>query len=132
MTRRPALVAGLADLAVVVVFVAAGRRTHDDTGSITGIATTAAPFIIGLAVGWASASVRRHPGSLRTGMTLWASTLVAGMVVRNVVFGDGTATPFVAVATAFLGGGLLGRRAIGVAVRARRAAGQSSGDLSAR
>jgi hypothetical protein len=52
----------------------------------------------------------RRPTEWRTGLGIWATTLVAGMVLRNVAFGDGTATSFVIVAAAFLALFLVGWR----------------------
>ena len=52
----------------------------------------------------------RHPTDWRTGIGVWVITLVAGMLLRNLVFGDGTATSFIIVAAAFLALFLVGWR----------------------
>ncbi|MGO9926581.1 MAG: DUF3054 domain-containing protein, partial [Mycobacterium sp.] len=40
------------DVICVLVFCAVGRRSHDEGASVTGVATTAWPFLTGTAVGW--------------------------------------------------------------------------------
>ena len=48
------------DVAAVLLFVAIGRRSHDESGSaISGIVAVAAPLLIGLVVGWLIA-LRSH------------------------------------------------------------------------
>jgi uncharacterized membrane protein (GlpM family) len=103
--------AALFDIAAVIVFVTVGRRSHDEDGSVVGgIATVAAPFLLALVAGWYLARAWRSPGSLRTGLQVWLITVALGMVLRNVVFGKGTAPSFVVVATIVLGALLLGWR----------------------
>ncbi len=111
MDRRTPLAAGL-DTALVVLFVAVGRREHERDSAIAGLVDTAAPFVIALALTWLVLRVWRSPVALRTGVGVWAGTLVGGMVLRNLVFGDGTATSFVVVAAAFLAASLIGWRLI--------------------
>jgi hypothetical protein len=41
----------LFDLVLVLAFVLIGRRTHDETDALTGILTTAWPFVSGLIIG---------------------------------------------------------------------------------
>ncbi|TDD61007.1 DUF3054 domain-containing protein, partial [Actinomadura darangshiensis] len=43
---------GVADVCCVLVFVGIGRSSHDEAASAAGFATTAWPFLVGLAVGW--------------------------------------------------------------------------------
>jgi hypothetical protein len=119
--RRPSrlpLAVGL-DVFSVVLFVALGRRNHDEDGTLSSVIGTAAPFLIGLAVGWVAARAWRRPDAFATGAAVWVATVVVGMTVRNLVFDRGTAASFVAVATAFVGVFLLGWRAV-LAVAARR------------
>ena len=96
---------------VIVVFVAIGRRNHDEGSALTGLFETAAPFMIGLAAGWLAALAWRRPWALVTGLIVWPVTVLIGMVVRNLVFDRGIAASFVAVATIFLGLGIVGWRA---------------------
>jgi hypothetical protein len=119
--RRRALIAAALDVAAVLVFVAAGRRSHDVGSGIGGVLETAAPFLIGLGVGWTVARAWCRPMSLTTGIVIWPVTLVTGMVLRNLVFDRGTAASFVVVATLFLGACLIGwRLAAGAIVRRRQ------------
>ncbi len=106
----PALVAALLDVAVVVVFVAVGRRNHGETTTMSAVAATAAPFLAGLAVGWIASRAWNAPASRSTGIAVWATTLIAGMA--SYIVDDGVAPAFVAVATVFLAAGLMGWRAV--------------------
>jgi len=111
MTRR---IGGalLADVALVLVFVAIGRHNHEESSALVGIATTAWPFLAGLALGWVGARAWRRPLSVwPTGALLWVVTVGVGMVLR-VISGAGTAFSFVVVATVVLGVFLLGWRAV--------------------
>ena len=105
---------------MVTLFVAAGRRTHEQDPAITGLVETGAPFLLGLAAGWLVARAWRHPAGVRTGLIVWPVTVAVGMVLRRVVFDDGTATSFVIVATAFLGATLVGWRLVLAGFDARR------------
>lgn len=100
------------DAAVVVTFVAIGRRNHDESEAIAGVAQTAAPFMIALAVAWIAWRVWMQPTGVVTGVKVWLTTVALGLVLRNLVFGNGTATSFIIVATIFLGTFLVGWRAV--------------------
>ena len=120
---RVPLAAGL-DTAMVVVFVAAGRRTHDQDPGIQGLIETAAPFLIGLVLTWLVARAWRRPDQPVTGVVVAAGTVIFGMLLRRFVFDEGTAMSFVLVASAFIGATLVGWRVIVAAIddwRARRA-----------
>lgn len=114
--RTVALAAGL-DALAVVVFVAVGRRSHDEANAVVDVLETALPFLIGLALGWAAVRAWRRPVALTTALVVWPVTVLAGMLVRRWAFDDGTAASFVVVATLFLGGCFVGWRA---AYRSRR------------
>jgi len=118
MKRQAALGALVADIVGIVVFVTVGRRNHDEGVAPTGVLETAAPFIIALLAGWLLARAWRSPVVVRTGVIVWITTVALGMVLRKVVFDDGTATAFVIVATVFTGAVLNGWR---LAARTRRA-----------
>lgn len=109
--RRTPLAAGL-DTFSVVLFVAIGRREHEQDSAISGLINTAAPFLVALALAWAVLQVWKRPTDWRTGIGVWAIVVIAGMLLRNLVFGDGTATSFVIVATLFLGLFLVGWRVV--------------------
>lgn len=101
----------LLDLVLVVVFAAIGRASHAEQNAIVGALATAAPFLVGTLAGWAlvRARSRSWPLTVGTGIPVWLSTLVLGMVLR-VVFGGSTAFSFILVAGATLALLLLGWR----------------------
>lgn len=109
------------DLFVVLVFAAAGRASHDLSSGVLGVLQTAWPFLVGLALGWAGALAVLAP--LRRwwvdGLVVAAATLSVGLLLRWLT-GEGTATPFVLVATSVLSAGLLGWRAVEAVLTARR------------
>lgn len=100
----------LLDICCVLVFVAIGRASHTKGETAAGIASTAWPFLCGLAVGWILSRAWRRPLALRpTGIGAWLCTVAIGMGLR-VLAGQGTAVAFTGVALAFLGLFLLGWR----------------------
>jgi hypothetical protein len=111
MTRK-AGVALLADVVFVLVFAAIGRHNHEESSALVGIAKTAWPFLVGLALGWVAMRAWRRPTAIwPEGAVVWVSTVAAGMVLR-VVSGADTAFSFIVVATIVLGVFLLGWRAV--------------------
>jgi hypothetical protein len=106
------------DLLLVAVFAAIGRLSHDESLTLAGWWTTAWPFLTGTLLGWAVlAAARRPPAAVTSGVVVWVGALVGGMVLRQV--GDqGTATPFVVVATLVLGAFLVLPR-VGARIGAR-------------
>lgn len=122
MTRR-ALPALALDAALVLVFAAIGRATHDGDvfgpGGL-GLAETAWPFLAALAAGWmVSLAWRRPSAALRSGIPIWLVTVAGGMLLRA-VSGQGTALAFVIVATVTLAVLLIGWRGVAALVRRRR------------
>lgn len=110
--RRTAL-AALLDVVLVIVFTGIGRRTHEEGLDLLGWAHTAWPFLVGLGVGWALVVLTRRTWPVRPGpgVVVWVSSVVVGMLLRT-VSDQGTALPFVVVATLFLGATLLGWRLV--------------------
>ena len=51
-TRKRIVLAATFDIVAIIVFVVIGRRNHDEGTALRGVARVAAPFLIGLAVGW--------------------------------------------------------------------------------
>jgi hypothetical protein len=102
----------LADVVAVVLFAAIGRHTHAETDALTGVLTTAWPFLAGLAGGWSVALGwrRRIPWSITDALPVWLLTVGLGMVLRH-LSGRGTPLPFVVVAALFLAAFLFGWRA---------------------
>jgi hypothetical protein len=98
------------DICFVLAFVIIGRAAHTKGEALAGIASTAWPFLTGLAIGWLAARAWRRPAELLpAGVSAWLCTVAFGMVLR-VVSGQGTAFAFILVALAFLGLFLLGWR----------------------
>lgn len=120
--RSPAL-ALVGDAALVLVFAAIGRATHD--GDVlgpagSGLATTAWPFLMALLLGWAvSLGWRRPLAPLRTGVPVWAVTLVVGMLLRA-ASGQGVQVAFVIVAGVTLLLFLVGWRTVAALVARAR------------
>lgn len=96
----------------IVIFVAIGRKNHDEGEAASGIFHVAAPFLIAAVAGWIASLGWKKPIELRTGAIVWLTTIILGMVLRHFVFDDGTATAFIIVATVFLCAFLNGWRAI--------------------
>ncbi|MEO5901967.1 MAG: DUF3054 domain-containing protein [Ilumatobacteraceae bacterium] len=110
---RTIALAAVLDVVAVVVFVAIGRRSHDETGSVVaGIAKVAAPFLIALVVGWVVARAWRAPTTLSAIAVIWPITVALGMVLRHTVFDKGTAASFMIVAAIVTFVFLFGWRAI--------------------
>jgi Protein of unknown function (DUF3054) len=114
----PAAGATVADVCCVLVFVVIGRASHHDGESLAGVASTAWPFLAGLAVGLLVTRAWPRPISvIPAGTGAWLGTVAVGMLLR-VVAGQGTAPAFIGVALAFLGLFLLGWRVLALACRA--------------
>ena len=119
---RSVRLAVVLDCCCVLVFVVIGRASHTKGESLAGVASTAWPFLAGLAAGWIAARTWRRPLLLWPGgVGAWLGTVALGMVLR-VVAGQGTAVAFVVVALVFLGLFLLGWRALAQLLSARLAA----------
>ncbi|MBC6463036.1 DUF3054 domain-containing protein [Actinomadura sp. HBU206391] len=100
------------DLCCVIVFVVIGRSSHDEAGSVTGLLTTAWPFLAGMAAGWTVTRAWRRPAALiPVGVGVWLTTVALGMALRA-LSGQGTALAFVIVSLLFLGATMLGWRAV--------------------
>jgi Protein of unknown function (DUF3054) len=107
---RSVRLAVILDCCCVLLFVIIGRASHAKGESLGGIASTAWPFLAGLAAGWLAARAWRQPSRLwPAGVGAWLGAVALGMVLR-VVSGQGTAFAFILVALAFLGLFLLGWR----------------------
>lgn len=108
------------DAVLVLVFVLVGRRSHDESSALVGVATTLWPFLVGTVAGWLLAVVVRRPWhSLAAGLVVWPATVVVGMGLR-VASGQGVQPSFVVVATVALAVALLGWRAVARLVGRRR------------
>jgi Protein of unknown function (DUF3054) len=109
----------IADVAVIVVFVLIGRRTHNEDAGMAGFLRVFWPFAVGLAVGWLTTGLARAPLAWRRAVPAWLLTVAVGMALRIVVEGHAFKVSFTVVALLFTGAGLLGWRAVVVAARRR-------------
>ncbi len=112
MPMRARIAAICVDAATVVAFVALGRDSHAEGEAVGGIATVAAPFLVGTAIGWIASRHTRRPAGVRTGAVVWACTVVIGLALRGLVFGRPAPVQFIVVAATFLALMLFGWRAL--------------------
>jgi len=116
--RTPAWLA--ADVIGVLVFCAVGRRSHAEGITVSGVASTAWPFLTGTVIGWlASRGWRRPTAVVPTGVVVWICTVAVGMLLRKASSAS-VAASFVVVASTVTAVLLLGWRAsLGLAARRR-------------
>jgi len=116
---RAGLTALATDVVCVIVFCTIGRRSHAEGLTLSGIAETAWPFLIGTLTGWLVTLGWRRPAALvPTGVAVWLCTVVVGMLLRKVT-SAGVAPSFIVVASLSTAVLLLGWRA-GAALLTRR------------
>ena len=101
--KLSAIIAGVIDVVAVVVFVAIGRRNHDEGTTVLNILGVAAPFLIALGVSWLVLRTWRGPFNRASLVATWVITVFIGLVLRRLVFDRGIATSFIIVATITLG-----------------------------
>jgi hypothetical protein len=101
--KLSAIIAGVIDVVAVVVFVAIGRRNHDEGTTVLNILGVAAPFLIALGVSWLVLRTWRGPFNRASFVATWVITVFIGLVLRRLVFDRGIATSFIIVATITLG-----------------------------
>jgi len=110
--RGTVVLAGIADVLCIFIFVFVGRRSHQEASALIGLATTAWPFLAGLAIAWAATRVWRGPLRLwPTAVLLWFLTVALGLGLR-LLSGQGASGAFPLVAAAFLALVLIGWRLI--------------------
>ena len=114
-------IAATADVAVLVLFVLIGRRSHHEDAGVAGFLRVWWPFAAGLAVAWIATGMYRAPLSWRRAVVAWLVTVGVGMALRIVVEGRGFKVAFTIVTLLFVGAGMLGWRAVVRAVHGRRA-----------
>jgi Protein of unknown function (DUF3054) len=115
------------DVIGVLVFCAVGRRSHAEGITITGVATTAWPFLTGTVLGWLASRAWRRPTAVTpTGVVVWLSTVLVGMALRK-ASAAGVAASFVVVAASVTAILLLGWR-VAVGLTARNARGSETLD----
>ena len=108
--QRPAWL--VMDVVGVLAFCAVGRRSHAEGITLTGVATTAWPFLTGTALGWLASRAWRRPTAVApTGVVVWLSTVLVGMALRK-ASSAGVSVSFVVVAASVTAVLLLGWRAV--------------------
>ena len=100
-----------ADLVAVLVFTAIGRASHAEGISLSGLAQTAWPFLVGCLAGSGVSALRRRPRSLASGLLVWFGTVLLGLLLRAAT-GGGVVLSFVVVTAVVLAVFLLGWRAV--------------------
>jgi hypothetical protein len=112
-TVRPTTVtlAAGADVLAVLVFAAVGRSSHAEVVDAFGVLATAAPFLLGLLLGWLVGRAWRAPSRLPVGVAVWVGVVIVGFGVRAALTHRLPLT-FVLIATASLALFLLGWRAV--------------------
>jgi hypothetical protein len=108
----------LADLAVLVVFVLVGRRSHNEDAGVAGFLRVWWPFAVALVVAWSVAGLWRAPLAWSRAVAAWLITVGLGMALRIAIEGRDFKVAFTIVTLVFVGAGMLGWRAV---VRWRRA-----------
>ncbi|UKA61100.1 DUF3054 domain-containing protein [Arthrobacter sp. FW306-04-A] len=118
---RTALVAVLVDAVLILVFAAIGRDAHQRADVLTGVFSTAWPFLAGAAIAWLCARIWRVPFAIwPSGVAVWIGTVAGGMLLRAVT-GQTVVLAFIIVALISLAILLLGYRAvIALVTRVRR------------
>jgi hypothetical protein len=110
-----ALPAFVVDVVAILAFAILGRSNHDEANTLLGVLGTAWPFLVGAVIGhvicWLAAPLRGDATADRSGLVVWAGTLVGGMLLR-VSSGDTAAWTFVVVASIVLAVFLLGWRVL--------------------
>jgi hypothetical protein len=118
-TFRP-WVAAAAGVAVLVLFVVIGRRSHHEDAGVAGFLRVWWPFVAGLGVAWLVCGLYRAPLAVGRAAAAWLVTVAVGMGLRIVVEDREFKLAFTIVTLVFVGVGMLGWRAVVRRVRARR------------
>ena len=103
LSQRAVITTAVVDVVAVVVFVAIGRRNHDEGTALSGVLRVAAPFLIALLASWVGLRTRNEPFTRRSWAATWAITVIVGLLLRRLVFDRGIATLFIIVTTITLG-----------------------------
>ena len=103
LSRRAVITTAIVDVVAVVVFVAIGRRNHDEGTALSGVLGVAAPFLIALGISWIGLRTWREPFNRASFIATWVITVFVGLLLRRVVFDRGIATAFIIVTTITLG-----------------------------
>jgi FtsH-binding integral membrane protein len=125
-TLRP-WIAAAADLAVLVLFVVVGRRSHHEDAGVLGFLRVWWPFAAGLVLAWLVTRLDRAPLAWGRAVAAWLLTVAVGMALRIAVEGRDFKIAFTIVTLLFVGAGMLGWRAVVRGVRERRRSSTAAG-----
>jgi len=103
LSQRTVITTAVVDVVAVVVFVAIGRRNHNEGAALSGIIGVAAPFLIALGISWIGLRTWREPFNRASLVATWIITVAIGLLLRRLVFDRGIAIAFIIVATITLG-----------------------------
>ena len=103
LSQRAVITTAVVDVVAVVVFVAIGRRNHNEGAALSGIIGVAAPFLIALGISWIGLRTWREPFNRASLVATWIITVAIGLLLRRLVFDRGIAIAFIIVATITLG-----------------------------
>ncbi len=103
LSQRTVITTAVVDVVAVVVFVAIGRRNHNEGTTLSGIIGVAAPFLIALGISWIGLRTWRKPFNRASLVATWIITVAIGLLLRRLVFDRGIAIAFIIVATITLG-----------------------------
>lgn len=110
----------VADVILILVFAASGRRTHEHGVSVAGVLDTAWPFLLAYGVAALVTRAWRTPAALwPTAVVLWLVTVAGGLALRA-LSGAGIAFSFQVVTLLVLGAFLLLPRVLLCAMNRRR------------
>ena len=109
MFSREAIKALAFDVLCVMALVTIGTRNHNTDTGISGVLFVAAPFLIAVTGIHVLLNVLKKTHLVAV---IWGSTVLYGMLLRNLAFNRGTALAFVIVASIFLAGTMWGWRAV--------------------
>ena len=112
----PVVIAAIFDLALIILFAAIGRRSHDEGSALAGTLTVAAPFLIGYVIGAVACRLDRSSRSVGRGALISVVAVGLGLVLRGTAFGRGVAPAFVVVALITIAALLVGWRLVAARV----------------
>ena len=102
----------LGDVAVLVVFVLVGRRSHHEDAGLIGFFRVWWPFAVALGVAWLVTGLWGAPLAWPRAVVAWLVTVGLGMVLRIVAQDREFKGAFLVVTLVFVGAGMLGWRAV--------------------
>jgi hypothetical protein len=100
------------DVAVLVVFVLMGRRSHHEDAGVAGFLRVWWPFAVALGAAWIVTGLWKAPLAWVRAVAAWLVTVALGMALRIAVQDREFKVAFTVVTLLFVGAGMLGWRAV--------------------